>query len=122
MNDRSSTRLIAAEQARRRIPDRALQNFDALTNKELYSMRDDENLAGGPRAWAGWEADYRDAVGMVVYYDDDQDRIIRADIRDDDAFERLKLHEARPRPLFDGTSVIDRVIQAKRAAKAIAPA
>lgn len=76
----SASAQIAAENQRRRIPDRWLVRFNDLTDGELADLadnaeirrpqrdRDDrETTSADLRAWAGWELEYREAFGISVH-------------------------------------------------------
>lgn len=68
---------VAAENQRRRIPERWVITFTEVTNSELASMTRDDKLRPEVRAYALWEIEYREAFGIEVFYDEKQDGIRR---------------------------------------------
>jgi hypothetical protein len=68
---------IAAENQRRKIPDRWALTFTEITNVELASITTDEKLRPEVRAYALWELEYREAFGIEVVYDAESDQIKR---------------------------------------------
>ena len=72
-----TTNQVAASQQRERIPTNYLLQFDGLTNAELASMSRDELCPEKWRSFCLWEMEYREVMGVELYYDADADAIKR---------------------------------------------
>lgn len=59
---------IAAENQRRRIPDKWAIQFTEFTNEEIKWLAS-EAVSLEVRAYAAWEAEYREAYGIEMYLD-----------------------------------------------------
>lgn len=68
---------VAAENQRRKIPERWSITFTEVTNDELASMTRDDKLRPEVKAYALWEIEYREAFGIEVFYDEKQEGIRR---------------------------------------------
>lgn len=73
----SNVEAVAVANLRAKIPTAYAVTFEQMTNNELASMASDDKLKTEIRAYAGWELDYREAMGIEVFYDADADQIKR---------------------------------------------
>lgn len=74
----TGTRQIAAENQRRRIPDRWLIEFDGMTNAELAWFAEDQQIKAEVRSYCGWELEYREEFGISVYIDPNTAELVRS--------------------------------------------
>lgn len=62
----STVKQVAAREMHDRISSGALLLFESTTNDGLLSMSQDERLPDELRAFAGWELEYREAMGVYI--------------------------------------------------------
>lgn len=73
----SNVEAVAIANQRSKIPTHYAVLFEQVANEELASLSVDDGLKPETRAYAGWELDYREAMGIEVYYDAKTDSIKR---------------------------------------------
>ena len=62
----SQAEMVAASQQRQMIPPDWILAFSDWTNESLLSLSKDAAVSSRPRAFAGWEFDYRVAFDILV--------------------------------------------------------
>ena len=73
----TTTEQVALNQQRQLIPGQWLIEFDAWTNDALDSLARDGKVTGKAKTYAGWELEYREAFGIFVDYDPDDNWELR---------------------------------------------